>query len=114
MDTILPTFVNAFIFIRARLGLLPPMICFICSSYSPLVLSEICFFSISLELYLFSTAGTINPNIVNQSIYNRKTIIDMKIQKSVTINGCSIYLSNKNPCLIASCDVLFRPEVHCR
>ena len=28
-----------------------------------------------------------------------KIIIDMKIQKSVTFNGCSIYLL-KNPCLI--------------
>ena len=31
---------------------------------------------------------------VNQSIYKRKTIIDMKIQKSVTFNGCSVYLFN--------------------
>ena len=31
---------------------------------------------------------------VNRSIYKRKTIIDMKIQKSVTFNGCSIYLFN--------------------
>ena len=31
---------------------------------------------------------------VNRSIYNRKTIIDMKIQKSVTFNGCSVYLFN--------------------
>ena len=29
---------------------------------------------------------------VNRSIYKRKTIIDMKIQKSVTFNGCSVYL----------------------
>ena len=29
----------------------------------------------------------------NRSIlYKRKTIIDMKIQKSVTFNGCSLYL----------------------
>ena len=28
---------------------------------------------------------------VNRSIYKRKTIIDMKIQKSVTFNGCSVY-----------------------
>ena len=42
-------------------------------------------------------AGTINRNIefiVNPSKYNRKTIIDMKIQKSVTLKGCSIYLFN--------------------
>ena len=26
--------------------------------------------------------------------YNRKTIIDLKIQKSVTFNGCSFYLFN--------------------
>ena len=31
---------------------------------------------------------------VNRSIYKRKTIIDMKIQKSVTFNGCSVYLFN--------------------
>ena len=31
---------------------------------------------------------------VNRSIYNRKMIIDMKIQKLVTFNGCSIYLFN--------------------
>ena len=31
---------------------------------------------------------------VNQSIYKRKTNIDMKIQKSVTFNGCSVYLFN--------------------
>ena len=30
----------------------------------------------------------------NQSIYKRKTIIDMKIQKSVTFNGCSVYFFN--------------------
>ena len=28
---------------------------------------------------------------VNRSIYKRKTIIDIKIQKSVTFNGCSVY-----------------------
>ena len=32
--------------------------------------------------------------LVNWSIYNRKTIIDMKFQKSVTINGCSVQLFN--------------------
>ena len=31
---------------------------------------------------------------VNRSIYKRKPIIDMKIQKSVTFNGCSVYLFN--------------------
>ena len=31
---------------------------------------------------------------VNRSIYKRKTIIDMKIKKSVTFNGCSVYLFN--------------------
>ena len=31
---------------------------------------------------------------VNRSIYKRKTIIDMKIQKSVTFNVCSVYLFN--------------------
>ena len=31
---------------------------------------------------------------VNRSIYKRKTIIDMKVQKSVTFNGCSVYLFN--------------------
>ena len=31
---------------------------------------------------------------VNRSIYKRKTIIDMKFQKSVTFNGCSVYLFN--------------------
>ena len=50
---------------------------------------------------------------VNQSIYKRKTIIDMKIKKSVKFNGCSVCLFNKNPSLIASCYFLFRPEVHC-
>ena len=33
---------------------------------------------------------------VNQSIYKRKTIIDMKIKKSVTFNGCSICSFNEN------------------
>ena len=31
---------------------------------------------------------------VNRSIFRRKTIINMKIQKSVTFNGCSVYLFN--------------------
>ena len=31
---------------------------------------------------------------VNRSIYNRKTVIDMKIQKLVTFNGCPICLFN--------------------
>ena len=31
---------------------------------------------------------------VNRSIYKRKTIIDMQIQKSVTFNVCSVYLFN--------------------
>ena len=31
---------------------------------------------------------------VNRSIYKRKTIIDMKIQKSVAFNVCSVYLFN--------------------
>ena len=31
---------------------------------------------------------------VNRLIYKRKTIIDMKIQKSVTFNGYSVYLFN--------------------
>ena len=31
---------------------------------------------------------------VNRSIYKRKTIIDMKIQKSVTFYVCSVYLFN--------------------
>ena len=31
---------------------------------------------------------------VNRSIYKRKTIIDMKIQKSVIFNVCSVYLFN--------------------
>ena len=31
---------------------------------------------------------------VNRSIYKRKTIIDMKIKKSVTFNVCSVYLFN--------------------
>ena len=35
----------------------------------------------------------------------------MKIQKSNTFDGCSVYLFNKNPSVISSCDVLFRPEV---
>ena len=40
---------------------------------------------------------------VNRSIYKRKTIIDMKIQKSVTFNGCSvlfIQLKSKRNCLL--------------
>ena len=40
---------------------------------------------------------------VNRSIYKRKTIIDMKIQKSVTFNGCSvlfIQLKFKRNCLL--------------
>ena len=51
---------------------------------------------------------------VNRLIYNRKTIIDLKFQKSVTFNGCSVHLFNLNSNVIASCDVLFRPKVHCR
>ena len=41
-------------------------------------------------------AGTITviEISVNRSIYNRKTIIDMKFQKSVTFNGCSVHLFN--------------------
>ena len=31
---------------------------------------------------------------VNRSIYKRKTIIDMKIQESVTFNGSSVNLFN--------------------
>ena len=31
---------------------------------------------------------------VNQSIYNRKRIVHMKIKQSVTFNGCSIHLFN--------------------
>ena len=31
---------------------------------------------------------------VNRSIYKRNTIIDMKVQKSVPFNGCSVYLYN--------------------
>ena len=31
---------------------------------------------------------------VNRSIYKRKTIIDMKIQKPVTFNGCFVHLFN--------------------
>ena len=34
---------------------------------------------------------------VNWSIYNRKTIIDMKIQKSVTFNGCSVLFGSAMP-----------------
>ena len=49
---------------------------------------------------------------VNRSIYKRKKIIDVKIPKLVTFNGCSIYLLNLNPSVIASCYFLFRPEVH--
>ena len=59
-------------------------------------------------------AGMIIEISVNPSIYKRKTIIDMKIQKLVTFYGCSVYLFNLNPSVIASGDVLFRPEVHCR
>ena len=29
---------------------------------------------------------------VNRLIYKRKTIIDIKIKKSATFNGCSVYL----------------------
>ena len=38
----------------------------------------------------------------------------MKIQKSVTFNGCSLCLFNKNSSVIVLCDVLFRLEVPCR
>ena len=31
---------------------------------------------------------------VNWSIYNRKKIMDMKIQKLVAFNGCSVHLFN--------------------
>ena len=48
---------------------------------------------------------------VNWSIYKRKTIIDIKIQKSVTLNGYSVYLFNKNPSVFALCYFLIRPEV---
>ena len=43
--------------------------------------------------YLLGPARLIEIS-VNRSIYNRKTIINMKIQKSVTFNGCSIHLFN--------------------
>ena len=39
---------------------------------------------------------------INRSIYKRKTIIGMKIQKSVTFNDCSVYLFHLNPSVIAS------------
>ena len=48
---------------------------------------------------------------VNWSIYNRKTIIAMKIKKSVTFNSSSVRLFNQNWSVIASCDVSFRREV---
>ena len=38
----------------------------------------------------------------------------MKIHKSVTFNGCSVYLLNSNLSVIASFYFLFKPEVHCR
>ena len=44
-------------------------------------------------VYLLGLARLIEIS-VNRSIYKRKTIIDMKIQKSVTFNGCSVYLFN--------------------
>ena len=34
--------------------------------------------------------------LVNQSLHNRKTIIDMKIQTSITFNRCSVRLFNEN------------------
>ena len=49
--------------------------------------------------------------VVNRSIYNRKTIINMKFQKSMDV--LFIYIQLKLS-VIASCDVLFRPEVYCR
>ena len=52
---------------------------------------------------LNTRAGTINQNIGNQLIYNRKLIINMKIQKLVTFNGL----------FIQSTDVLFRLEWPC-
>ena len=39
-------------------------------------------------------AGQLIEISVNRSIYKTKTIIVMKIQKSVTFNGCSVYLFN--------------------
>ena len=56
-----------------------------------------------MKLFL-GLAGLIKI-LINLSIYNGKTIIDIKIQKWVTFYGCSIYLFNLNPCVIASCAV---------
>ena len=36
----------------------------------------------------------LNEILVNRSIYNSKMIIDMKIKKSITFNGCSVCLFN--------------------
>ena len=56
-----------------------------------------------------SLAGLIEIS-VNWSINSRKTIINMKIQKSVTFSGCSVRLFIQNLSMI----VLFRPEVPSR
>ena len=64
----------------------------------------------SSEYLLVGLAGLIEIS-VNWSIYSRKTIIDMKIKKSVTFNGCSVSLFISNVSVIVRCDVLFRPEV---
>ena len=39
-------------------------------------------------------ARLIKISVINLLIYKRKTIMDMKIQKSVTLNGYSVYLFN--------------------
>ena len=54
-------------------------------------ISRISFYSFQLFELKLGLARLIEIS-VNRSIYKRKTIIDMKIQKSVTFNGCSVYL----------------------
>ena len=70
-------------------------------------------FNWSTSVYYIIGLARLIEISVNRSIYNRKTIIDMKFKKSVTFNRCSVHLFNKNSSVIASCDVLFRREVHC-
>ena len=57
------------------------------------------FFKINFSKSYFRNTIRVGPArlieiSVNRSINKRKTIIDMKIQKSVTFNVCSVYLFN--------------------
>ena len=50
----------------------------------------LCTINLTIVLY-----GSVNPHrILSFNFWHEDTIIDMKIQKLVTFNGCSVYLFN--------------------